>query len=131
VRLLELYLAGFLLATAVLVLVAVGLRKSHGMRPVSMVALALSAGLAWPLLAVAVVQVACFVTLAKGFRTIGVRNGRVLPAADEPLLDGADDQTVPMMIVELGDDAGDQLTSDSLRSRKALAGSEPLQPSAI
>lgn len=130
-RLLEVYLAGSLVVTTMLVMVTVGMRKSHGMGSGSVVALALSAGLAWPLLAVAVVQVACFVTLAKGFRAIGLRNGPVLNPDEDSLSEAADDETVPVAVSAPEGHAPVQLISKSRRSRNALAGAEPLQRAAI
>jgi len=77
-KFLAVYVIGSVVAVIVLALLAFKLRKLHGMRPLAVVLLALTGGLVWPLLEVAVVQVVFFGGIAKGLRVVGERNGRVV-----------------------------------------------------
>jgi hypothetical protein len=82
--LLDVYLSGSLLTTIALALVAVKMQKSHGMRPATIVLLTVPAGVIWPLLAFATLQILAFMAFAIGVRTVRPHSSRAARVAVDP-----------------------------------------------
>lgn len=82
-----LYLFGSLFTASTAALAATMMRQRHDMSPAAMAVLTLSAGVLWPLLAVAAVQAGVLLGLGKG---LGVLRWRI-SGSEEPA-------TVPMRV---------------------------------
>jgi hypothetical protein len=79
VKLLEIYLAGSLLTMVSVAVIAVKMRKVHGLRAGATFQLTVAAGLVWPLLVIAAVQVLTLAVLTHGLDV--VHGGRALQSA--------------------------------------------------
>jgi len=79
VKLLEIYLSGSLLAMIAVAMIAVKRRKVHGLRARAAFQLTVAAGLSWPLLVIAAVQVLALAMLTHGLDV--VHGGRALHSA--------------------------------------------------
>lgn len=69
-------------------LIAVKMRKAHGLRPAATFQLTVAAGSVWPLLVIATLQIFALATFANGLDAVHALSSRALqPAVDPPPVD--------------------------------------------
>jgi hypothetical protein len=84
--LLDVYVSMCFCTVIVIILIAMTLRESHGMRVMTTLRLAVVAGAVWPLLAFAVFQTGGVLVLAKGLGLVRRQpKGRALPPVGAPV----------------------------------------------
>lgn len=94
------YLIGCLPAMLAIALVAYRRRESHGMRIRTVANLSVSAGMVWPLLALAVTQVVGLLLLAKVFELIRAVTNRTMEPVEDKIPDIALTDRAPAIVLD-------------------------------